>query len=417
MKYGPKTEPSSSSFLVLGAWCHSLLCVSVRWTMSAPSNNVAYSKGLAGVSVAESAICSVGVEGLGLNYRGYSIHDLAARSTFEEVAYLLIYGRLPSGEELKAYIRQLASLRGLPGALADILERIPATSHPMDVVRTACSALGTMEPESDSNDQYKIANRLIASFGSMLLYWHHWTTSGKRINTITNENDTTATHFLKLLHYDGKEPNPLHVHVLDVSLILYAEHDLAASSFATRITASTLADFYSCIVTAIGTLRGPLHGGANEAAMHLLSQFSSPEDAEKGVKAMFEKKELVMGFGHRVYKNGDPRSPIIKEWSKKLSQEKGGSPLLFAVSERVEQLMWNEKKMYPNLDFYSASAYHQCGIPMGFFTPIFVISRTTGWVAHIIEQRQNNRLIRPTAVYVGPQPQKFIPISERPAKL
>eukprot|EP01133_Synstelium_polycarpum_P003517 gene3517-4018_t len=373
-----------------------------------------YSKGLAGIHVAESAICTVGVQGVGLNYRGYDIKDLAARSTFEEVAFLMIYGRLPNESELVTYIRTLASLRELPGALCDVLERIPAAAHPMDVIRTGCSLLGCLEPESKTNEQCAIANRLIACFGSMMMYWHHWITSGRRIKTSTLPDDSTARHFLKLLRQDGLEPSASHVRAVDISLILYAEHDLAASSFASRVTTSTLTDFYSAICTAIGTLRGPLHGGANEAAMDLLAQYSTPEQGEAGIMAMLAKKELVMGFGHRVYRNGDPRSPIIKEVSRKLSEEAGGNPTLFAVSERVEQVVLREKKMFPNLDFYSASAYNQVGIPTPFFTPVFVISRMTGWTAHIIEQRANNKLIRPSAIYTGPESRPYVELSARP---
>lgn len=402
---------SRSRVLVGGSVCNTAR----RW-MSSSSDNGAdggLSKGLAGVQVAESAICTVGVSGIGLNYRGYGIDDLAHNCSFEEVAHLLIHGHLPTADELRAYTRLLASLRELPGALQDALESIPANAHPMDVVRTGASVLGTLEPEGANNDQYRVANRLVASFGSMLLYWHHWTTAGKRINTVTKPDDSTAVHFLKLLNNTQDEPNPLHAKVLGVSLVLYAEHDLAASTFAARITASTLSDFYSAITTGIGTLRGPLHGGANEAAMNLLSQFRSVEEADKGVRELFARKEIVMGFGHRVYKKGDPRNGIIKKWSQKLSEEKSGSPKLFAISERVEQLMLAEKKMFPNLDFYSASAYHQLGIPTPFFTPVFVIARTTGWAAHIIEQRQNNKLIRPNAKYIGPQPTAFVPIDKR----
>ncbi|GAM20031.1 hypothetical protein SAMD00019534_032060 [Acytostelium subglobosum LB1] len=372
-----------------------------------------FSKGLAGIYVAKSAVCTVGVKGTGLNYRGYDIKELAAKSNFEEVAYLLIYGSLPTDQQLLNYNRTLASLRDIPGALKDCLERIPANAHPMDVLRTGCSILGTLEPESPTNDHYQISNRLIASFGSMLLYWHHWVCGGKRINCVTSPDDTTAKHFLKLLRQDGLEPSPLHVRAVDVSLILYAEHDLAASSFAARVTTSTLTDFYSAICTAIGTLRGPLHGGANEAAMKLLEQYPTPDEAEAGIMGMLSKKELIMGFGHRVYRNGDPRNPIIKEVSRTLSQAPNGNPQLFAVSERVEQVVQREKKMFPNLDFYSASTYQQVGIPTLFFTPVFVISRTTGWAAHIIEQRQDNKLIRPSAIYTGPDTRPYEPIQNR----
>eukprot|EP01112_Ceratiomyxa_fruticulosa_P003593 TRINITY_DN1390_c0_g1_i10.p1 TRINITY_DN1390_c0_g1~~TRINITY_DN1390_c0_g1_i10.p1 ORF type:complete len:431 (+),score=100.09 TRINITY_DN1390_c0_g1_i10:101-1294(+) len=380
-----------------------------------------FSKGLAGVNVAESSICTVGKAGLGLNYRGYGIEDLTKYSTFEEVAYLLIYGVLPTSTQLSAYVKHLSTLRKLPAALCDVLEKIPHKAHPMDVMRTGCSVLGCLEPENEKNDQYMIANRLISAFGSILLYWHHWTQNGLRIETESFPSETTAHHFLRLLNVDSKSkfpasstttPNPLFVKVIDISLILYAEHDLAASTFATRITASTLSDIYSSIVSAIGTLRGPLHGGANEQAMVLLEKFSSPEEAERGVLEMLKRKELVMGFGHRVYKKGDPRNPIIKEWSRKLSLD-SGNQTLFKISEKVEEVIMREKKMFPNLDFYSASAYHQCGIPTSFFTPLFVISRTTGWVAHIIEQRNNNRLIRPSAIYVGPNPTAYVPIEKR----
>lgn len=365
--------------------------------------------GLAGVVVGESAICTVGLEGIGLNYRGYSIHDLAEQATFEEVAYLLIYGYLPTKQQLDNYLKQLSSLRDLPSGLKSILERIPSSAHPMDVLRTGCSALGSFESESEQNTQYHIANRLIACFGSMLLYWYHFHKDNQRIE-LNTEDHSIAAHFLHLLK--GKKPDDLMVNALDVSLILYAEHEFNASTFAARVCASTGSDFYSAITAAIGTLRGPLHGGANEAAMELIDQFETPKQAKTGVEAMLANKEKIMGFGHRVYKESDPRSDIIKSWSKKLA-DKQNDHRLFPVSETIETLMREQKHIFPNLDFYSASTYHFCGIPTAMFTPLFVISRTSGWAAHIIEQRANNRLIRPNSVYTGPEPQTYIPLNAR----
>jgi 2-methylcitrate synthase len=365
--------------------------------------------GLAGIIAGETAVSTVGKAGLGLTYRGYSIHDLANYATFEEVAYLLIHGRLPTQTELDSYKKRLMCLRGLPAGLTTVLEQLPCHAHPMDVMRTGCSALGTIEPENETNDQFHIAERLVASFGSMLLYWHHFHTNGARINTETDD-DTLAGHFLHLLH--GGQPDALRRSAIDVSLILYAEHEFNASTFAARVAASTLSDFYSAITAAIGTLRGPLHGGANEAAMELISHFQTPDEAEAAILDMLTRKQLVMGFGHRVYKTSDPRSDIIKGWSRKLA-EASGNTLLYEVSERIEQVIWREKKLFPNLDFYSASCYHLCGIPTPMFTPLFVMSRITGWAAHVIEQRSNNRLIRPTAEYIGPEPRPFVPMAER----
>jgi len=367
--------------------------------------------GLAGVIAGRTAIATVGKEGKGLTYRGYSINDLAEQATFEEVAYLLVYGRLPAKSELNDYKEKLLKLRALPRPLKVVLEQVPGNAHPMDAMRTGCSALGTLEPEGKSRDQIAVANRLIACFSSILLYWHHFHLSGKRIDTETDD-DSSAGHFLHLLH--GKKPDELYRRAVDVSLILYAEHEFNASTFAARTIISTLPDFYSAVTGAIGALRGPLHGGANEAAMELIERFSTPDEAEKGILELIAAKKLIMGFGHRVYRISDPRSDIIKAWSKKLA-EAAGDKRLYPVSERIEQVMRREKKLFPNLDFYSATAFHFCGIPTSMFTPLFVASRITGWAAHIIEQRGDNRLIRPTAEYVGPAPRPFVPVTRRTA--
>ncbi len=362
-------------------------------------------KGLAGIVAGQTAISTVESSGSGLFYRGYAIKDLAEHASFEEVAYLLIYGELPNSKELDDYKTKLQSLRALPNALKIVMEQLPATTNPMDVLRTGCSVLGTLEPETDRGLTEEIANRLIATLPSMLLYWFrfHFHQNGTRIETQTDDN-SIAGHFLHLLH--GQAPHGLQQRAIDVSLILYAEHEFNASTFSARITTSTLSDIYSAICSAIGTLRGPLHGGANESAMQLISRFKDEADAERGIHEMLANKELIMGFGHRVYRNGDPRSAIIKAWSKKLANHHGGE-MLFNISQRIEKIMFKEKKLFPNLDFYSASAYHYCGIPDNFFTPLFVISRTCGWSAHIIEQRRDNRLIRPSADYTGPAPRPY----------
>ena len=365
--------------------------------------------GLAGVIAGHTAIATVGKEGKGLTYRGYSIHDLAEHSTFEEVAYLLIYGRLPKLAELNEYKSKLRAIRALPASLKTVLELIPRNTHPMDVMRTGCSMLGTLEPEGPGHDQIAVANRLTACFSGMLFYWHHYHVNGRHIETETDD-DSTAGHLLHLLH--GKKPDELHRRAVDVSLILYAEHEFNASTFTARTIISTLPDFYSAVTGAIGALRGPLHGGANEAAMELIEMFATPDEAEKGLMEMLAAKKLIMGFGHRVYKISDPRSDVIKGWSKKLGASIDDTRL-FPISERLEQVMRREKKMFPNLDFYSATAYHFCGIPTAMFTPLFVISRITGWAAHIIEQRADNRLIRPNADYIGPDPRPYVPIDKR----
>lgn len=366
--------------------------------------------GLQGIVVGDTSISTVGKEGVGLTYRGYDIHDLAANSTFEEVAYLLIYGELPTLKELNEYRDRLVKLRRLPNELKDTLERIPAAAHPMDVLRTGVSMLGTLESESKAHGSHAIADRLVACIPSILMYWYNFHTNNARIETWNSEEHTVAGYFMHLL--TGKRPTDEVRRCVDVSLILYAEHEFNASTFAARVTASTEADFYSAIVSAIGTLRGPLHGGANEEAMYLIQKFKTPDQAEAAILEMLAKKEKIMGFGHRVYRISDPRSDIIKAWSEKLSHT-ARDGYLYAVSERIEKVMWDQKKLFPNADFYSASAYHFCGIPTPLFTPIFVMSRISGWSAHVLEQRANNRLIRPEAKYIGPAPRPFTPIQDR----
>lgn len=365
--------------------------------------------GLAGVMVGESAICTVGQKEKGLTYRGYSIEDLTTHALFEEVAYLLLYGQLPTKTELETYINKLIHLRTIPDELKTVLKTIPKTAHPMDVLRTGCSMMGTLEPEKDFKDQYDIADRLLALFPGMMCYWYAYHFLDKEITGLSNQR-SIAGHFLELLHQ--KEPIKLHKDMINVSLILYAEHEFNASTFAARVTTATCSDFYSAITTAIGTLRGPLHGGANEAAMALIERFASPLDAEQQMKVLLESKAKIMGFGHRVYKKHDPRSDIIKVWSRKLA-EQINDILLYKISEVVEDVMLREKGLYPNLDFYSASAYRYAGIPTFLFTPIFVMSRITGWSAHIFEQRANNKLIRPSSTYIGPEERAFVAIEAR----
>ncbi|PHQ26379.1 2-methylcitrate synthase [Marinobacter guineae] len=366
--------------------------------------------GLRGQVAGETALCTVGKSGAGLTYRGYDIADLAEKAQFEEIAYLLLRGKLPNRQELDAYTKKLQSLRGLPAALKTVLEQIPKDAHPMDVMRTGCSMLGNLETEQDFSEQDDKIDRMLAVFPSIITYWYRFAHEGIRIET-DSDVDSIGGHFLELLH--GKKPSELHERVMNVSLILYAEHEFNASTFTARVCASTLSDIHSCVTGAIGTLRGPLHGGANEAAMALIQKFQTPDEAEAGLMGMLERKEKIMGFGHAIYKDSDPRNAIIKQWSKKLADEVGDT-VLYPVSERCEAVMWREKKLFCNADFFHASAYHFMGIPTELFTPIFVMSRVSGWTAHVKEQRENNRIIRPSADYTGPADAKWVPIDERP---
>ncbi|MBL1378469.1 bifunctional 2-methylcitrate synthase/citrate synthase [Zobellella iuensis] len=366
-------------------------------------------EGLRGQSAGQTALCTVGKTGSGLTYRGFDIEDLAAKAQFEEVAFLLLKGYLPNTGELSAFKARLRANRGLPAALRTVLEQIPASAHPMDVLRTGCSLLGNLETEHKFSEQQEAAERLLALLPSMICYWYRYAHDGVRIDTALDD-DSIGGHFLHMLR--GHTPPELDVKVMHCSLILYAEHEFNASTFAARVCASTLTDLHSAVTAAIGTLRGPLHGGANEAAMAMIEQWSGPDEAERELLAMLARKDKVMGFGHAVYKEKDPRNAIIKPWAKQLGQAVGDR-VLYPVSERVEQVMWREKKLFANADFYHASAYHFMGIPTKLFTPIFVLSRVTGWTAHIMEQRAHNRIIRPSADYVGPGHQQWVPIAQR----
>ncbi len=365
--------------------------------------------GLRGQSAGETALCTVGKTGSGLTFRGFDIQTLADNAKFEEVAYLLLKGKLPNQAELDAYITRLKSLRGLPEALKTVLEQIPADAHPMDVMRTGASMLGNLETEQSFDAQQDVADRFVAALPSIICYWYRFSHDGVRIEPHTDD-DSTGAHFLHLLH--GKAPSQLHADAMNVSLILYAEHEFNASTFTARVCASTLSDLHSCVTGAIGTLRGPLHGGANEAAMEMISGFDSPDDAERGMLAKLERKEKIMGFGHAIYRESDPRNAIIKKWAEKLADDVGDS-VLYPVSVRCEEVMWREKKLFCNADFFHASAYHFMDIPTKLFTPIFVMSRVTGWCAHVFEQRDNNRIIRPSADYTGPEKSEWVPIEQR----
>jgi len=365
--------------------------------------------GLRGQIAGRSAICTVAIGHSGLTYFGYEISDLAEHCEFEEVAYLLFNGELPTRAQLAEYKARLKSLRALPEPLREVLERIPASAHPMDVMRTGVSFLGNLETEQDFARQQAAADRLIAVLPGIICYWYRYSHDGVRVDMDTGA-DSIGAHFLHLLH--DRVPSDLHTQVMNVSLILYAEHEFNASTFTARVCASTLSDYHSCITAAIGSLRGPLHGGANEAAMDMIDQWFTPDEAEEAVLGMLERRQKIMGFGHAVYTESDPRNAIIKSWAGKLAAEIGDTRL-YPVAVRCEEVMWREKKLFCNADFFHAPAYHFMGIPTKLFTPIFVMSRTTGWSAHVFEQRADNRIIRPNAEYIGPAPRTVTPIAER----
>ena len=370
--------------------------------------------GLRGQVAGKTALSTVGVSGSGLTYRGYDVKDLAENCEFEEVAHLILKGALPTQAELDAYKTKLKGLRSLPQALKEVLERIPADAHPMDVIRTGCSMLGNLEQEDTTvmgefPTQEECIDRMLACFPSIICYWYRFSHDGVRVDENTDD-DSIGAHFLHMLR--GEKPNELHERVMNVSLILYAEHEFNASTFTARVCASTLSDIHSCITGAIGTLRGPLHGGANEAAMDMIEKFTSADHAEQEMMGMLERKEKIMGFGHAIYSTSDPRNAIIKEWSEKLAADVGDT-VLYPVSVRCEEVMWREKKLFCNADFFHASAYHFMGIPTKLFTPIFVMSRLTGWAGHVMEQRADNRIIRPSADYTGEDLRSVTPIADR----